>query len=34
MASAKKVFVVGTADTKKDELLFAADQLKAWGLPW
>ena len=33
MASAKKVFVVGTADTKKDELLFAADQLKAWGLP-
>lgn len=33
MAVAKKVFVVGTADTKKDELLFAAEQLKAWGLP-
>jgi uncharacterized protein (UPF0261 family) len=33
MAVAKKVYVVGTADTKKDELLFAAEQLKAWGLP-
>ena len=33
MAVAKKVHVVGTADTKKDELLFVAEQLRALGLP-